>query len=527
MQNPIITDKNWTERPNVLLITADQWRGDCLSAVGHPAVKTPNIDALAAEGVLFARHFAGTAPCSPARATLYTGLYQMNTRVCRNGSPLDARFDNVALAARRRGYEPTLFGYTDTAPDPRGLDGRDPHLTTYEGVLPGFTARQLLPEHEKQWLSWLRARGHAEATSRDIHIPVGAEPGAISNGAPSYSKDETQTAFLIGEFERWLGEQDAPWFAHVSLLRPHPPFSVPAPYNQMFTAEDGPEFARAETAAAEQALHPYLAYAMPKNNQGHYIHGANGPLSDWSSQDFRAIRAIYYGMIAEVDAQIGRACQALKDAGAWDNTLIIFTSDHAEMAGDHWTLGKAGFFDGSYHIPLVIRDPKASASAGSVVEQFTSSVDVFPTLCDRLGIEPGNHVDGETLVPFLDGGEPEGWRDAAFWEFDFRDIVDGSAERHFGLKPNACNLSVLRDAAFKYVHFAGLPPLLFDLQADPAERVNLANEPAHLATRLAYAERLLTLRAQHLDQTLAYTELTASGPVTYRPGASGQASGPR
>ncbi|MBO9100297.1 MULTISPECIES: alkaline phosphatase family protein [unclassified Rhizobium] len=516
MQNPIITDMDISERPNVLLITADQWRGDCLSAVGHPAVRTPNIDALAAEGVLFKRHFAGTAPCSPARATLYTGLYQMNTRVCRNGSPLDARFDNLALAARRGGYEPTLFGYTDTAPDPRSLQGADPHMTTYEGVLPGFTARQLLPEHEKQWLSWLRARGHEEATSRHIHIPVGANPGEITNGAPSYSKDETQTAFLIGEFERWLGEQDAPWFAHVSLLRPHPPFSVPAPYNTMFAPEDGPEFARAETVAAEHALHPYLAYAMPQNNQGYYIHGGDGPLSDWSSEDFRAIRAIYYGMIAEVDAQIGRACQALKDAGVWDKTVIIFTSDHAEMAGDHWTLGKGGFFDGSYHIPLVVRDPKATGN-GTVIEQFTSSVDIFPTLCDRLGLDADNHLDGETLVPFLNGAAPAGWRDAAFWEFDFRDIRHSLPEQHFGLRPNECNLSVIRDAAFKYVHFAGLPPLLFDLQADPGELRNLAEEPAYLATRLRYAERLLSVRARHLDQTLAYTELTEDGPVTYRP----------
>jgi arylsulfatase A-like enzyme len=527
MQDQTTTKPDRSRRPNVLLITADQWRGDCLSAVGHPSVQTPNIDALAADGVLFKRHFAGTAPCSPARATLYTGLYQMNNRVCRNGSPLDARFDNLALAARRGGYDPTLFGYTDTAPDPRGLDANDPHLTTYEGVLPGFTARQLLPEHEKQWLSWLRARGHAEATSRDIHIPVGAAPGEISNGAPSYSKDETQTAFLVNEFERWLGEQQRPWFAHVSLLRPHPPFSVPAPYNTMFGKQDGPDFKRAETRKAEQGAHPYLAYAMPRGNKGHFIHGADGPLSDWSLEDFAAIRAIYYGMIAEVDAQIGRACRALKDAGAWNDTVIVFTSDHAEMAGDHWTLGKGGFFDGSYHIPLVIRDPVATHNAGAVVEHFTSSVDIFPTLCDRLGLQPGNHLDGASLIPFVTGEAPAGWRDAAFWEFDFRDIAGGQAEAHFGLRPNACNLSVIRDAAFKYVHFAGLPPLLFDLQADPAELINLADNPAYVSTRLAYAERLLSLRAEHLDQTLAYTELTENGPVTYRPGFDNQANEPR
>lgn len=519
MQNQITTDDDAAsaDRPNVLLITADQWRGDCLSVVGHPCVRTPNIDTLAAEGVLFGRHYAGTAPCSPARATLYTGLYQMNNRVCRNGSPLDARFDNLALAARRGGYDPTLFGYTDTAPDPRRMDAKDPHLTTYEGLLPGFTARQLLPEHEKQWLSWLRARGYSQATSRAIHVPVGAKPGEISNGDLSYSKDETQTAFMIGEFERWLGEQEAPWFAHVSLLRPHPPFSVPAPYNTMFGAEDGPAFARAETPEAEQAVHPFLAYALQRTNQGHFIYGADAPLSDWTSEDFAKIRAIYYGMIAEVDAQIGRAFDALKAQGAWQNTIVIFTSDHAEMAGDHWALGKGGYFDGSYHIPLVIRDPRAPANAGKVVDHFTSSIDIFATLCDRLNLEARNHLDGQSLMPFLDGDGPEAWREQAFWEFDFRDIASGNAERLFGLKPNACNLSVIRDADFKYVHFAGLAPLLFDLRADPAELVNLAEDPAYMAVRLRYAEKLLSVRARHLDQTLAYTELTENGPVTYRP----------
>ncbi|OWV66960.1 phosphonate monoester hydrolase [Rhizobium sp. R339] len=519
MQNPTSIEPTRIEtgrRPNVLLITADQWRGDCLSSLDHACVKTPAVDALAREGTLFRRHYAGAAPCSPARATLYTGLYQMNHRVCRNGSPLDARFDNLALAARRAGYDPTLFGYTDTAPDPRGLDANDPHLTTYEGLLPGFTARQLLPEHERQWLSWLRSRGHADAVSRDIHIPVGAEPGDISDAAPAYSRNETQTAFLAGEFIRWMGEQDRPWFAHVSFLRPHPPFSVPEPFNRMFGPGDGPAFARAANAQAEEDSHPYLAYAMPRSGKSSFVLGASGPLSGWNGEDFSAIRAIYYGMIAEVDDQLGRIWQALKDAGAWENTLVVFTSDHAEMAGDHWTLGKGGFFDGSYHIPLVIRDP-ASGAAGGVVDDFTSAADIFPTLCQRLGIGAKNGLDGRSLMPFVQGECVEAWRNAAFWEFDFRDIAGSEAERHFGIGSNECNLAVIRDSRFKYVHFTALPPLLFDLREDPMELNNIAADPAHAAVRLAYAEKLLSLRARHLDQTLAYTELTEKGPVIRRP----------
>ena len=103
---------------NLLLVTLDQFRGDCLSAAGHRVVRTPNLDRLAASGVRFARHYSQAAPCSPGRACLYTGTYQMNNRVVANGTPLDDRLDNLARAARRAGFDPTLFGYTDQGVDP-------------------------------------------------------------------------------------------------------------------------------------------------------------------------------------------------------------------------------------------------------------------------------------------------------------------------------------------------------------------------------------------------------------------------
>ena len=108
---------------NVLLVTLDQLRADAIGAAGNPVVATPTLDALCASGVRFARHYSQAAPCSPGRAALYTGTYQMNNRVVANGTPLAARFDNVARVARRRGYDPTLFGYTDTGFDPLVADG--------------------------------------------------------------------------------------------------------------------------------------------------------------------------------------------------------------------------------------------------------------------------------------------------------------------------------------------------------------------------------------------------------------------
>ena len=112
----------------VLFISADQWRGECLSALGHACVRTPHLDALAANGVLFRNHYCQASPCGPARTSMLTGLYMMNHRSLHNGTPLDARFTNLALEVRKAGYDPTLFGYTDTSPDPRRYAPDDPAL---------------------------------------------------------------------------------------------------------------------------------------------------------------------------------------------------------------------------------------------------------------------------------------------------------------------------------------------------------------------------------------------------------------
>jgi arylsulfatase A-like enzyme len=120
--------------PNVLLVTVDQWRGGCLSSAGHPVLETPALDGPAATGTRFANHWANAAPCGPSRACLHAGTYLQNHRSLHNGTPLDARFTNVARLVCRAGYDPVLFGCTDTSVGPRTVDRDDPALTTYEGV---------------------------------------------------------------------------------------------------------------------------------------------------------------------------------------------------------------------------------------------------------------------------------------------------------------------------------------------------------------------------------------------------------
>jgi len=509
-------------RPNVLLITADQWRGDCLGVAGHSVVRTPNIDRLAARGTFFARHFAQAAPCGPSRASLYTGLYQMNHRVVRNGTPLDRRHDTIALAMARLGYRPVLFGFTDQAVDPRTVPADSPWLRTYEGILPGFDVGVRIPENPEPWLAWLEQRGHERpANFWDIYRPIGEPVAGPSNAPPCYGADETETAFLADAFLDWLGGRPAgePWFAHVSFLSPHPPFIVPAPFNRLYDPAGGPPFRRAESAATDAASHPFVAYWHNITTTASRFFtpdptAAATPIADFSDADFRTIRAVYWGMVAEVDSQVGRILAGLETVGAAPDTVIVLTSDHGEMLGDHWTLGKFGYFDQSFHVPLIIADPRRKS--GGRIEVFSEAVDVMPTIIELAGGAAPGHLDGCSLVPFVDRRHPASWRDVAHWEYDFREVETGAAQSFLGLDLDACMLAVIRGERFKYVHFAGLQPLLFDLREDPDELVDRADDPAYLGARLEYAERMLAWRARHLDRTLTGVLLTPSGPVDAR-----------
>jgi arylsulfatase A-like enzyme len=219
-------------------------------------------------------------------------------------------------------------------------------------------------------------------------------------------------------------------------------------------------------------------------------------------------------MITEVDAQLGRVFAAIKAAGQWTDTLVIFTSDHAELMGDHYLLGKGGYHDESQHTPLVIYEPRSGATRGRTVSAFTEAVDIYPTLLGAMDVEPAHVSDGTSLLPFLSDVEPAGsWRDAAHWEFDFRDVAGQSAERALGIDSTGLNMVAIRTARWKYVHFTALPPLLFDLESDPDNLVNLAGRPDYATVQLEMAEKLLSWRARHLDQTLALQELTPQGVV--------------
>jgi arylsulfatase A-like enzyme len=507
----------------VLHISVDQWRGECLSAVGHPLVKTPNLDALAADGVLFKRHYTVCAPCGPARTSLHTGLYLMNHRSGRNGTPLDDRFTNVAREARKAGFDPTLFGYTDTSIDPRTRDPNDPALRTYEGFLPGFTVGMPLPEHMAMWIADLKARGYDLPNGRwDVYKPRPGFPKPADRGhsfmPPVFTAEESETTFMADAILRFLSvRRDENWFVHGVFLRPHPPVIAPEPYNAIYDPAEVPFPKRKPTPEQEGEQHPFLKVkiAALASSKGVDEHNPNNAVH-MPELELRQMRATYYGMITQVDEQIGRLIAHLKRTGEYNETLIIVTCDHGEMGGDHYCWGKETYFDQSFHIPLIIRDPRrvADRDRGRQIDRFTESVDILPTILAWLGRPIPDQCDGRSLLPFVEGASPPDWRTDVHYELDFRTSPNSPGidpEAALGIAPDECYLTVLRDEHYKYVHFVSLPPLLFDLKNDPYEMTNLANDPARGDVLLAYAQRMLSWRMRHVDRTLANLHLSPAG----------------
>ncbi len=464
-------------RPNVLFVTLDQFRADCLSAAGLPIVRTPPLDALADQGVRFARHHGQTAPCGPGRASLYMGMYQMNHRVVGNGSPLDARFDNVALASRRAGYEPALFGYSDQAIDPRNATGADdPRLSTYNGVLPGMDDVLHIPDDQGPWLDWLAGLGHDIGT------------GAIAMLATEHERPEELSvgSFLTDHAIAWIERQTGPWFAHLSYLRPHPPYSAPGEWSRTYDpAETGDHIvAVADPPPFHAAVLGLPASAAPTDAAG-----------------LARMRAQYFGMIGHADHQIGRICDALRRLGCWDSAVVVVTSDHGEMLGDHGLKEKLGYWEQSYAIPCIVRDPRHPGRHGTVVDSFTENVDLMPTICDVIGVPVPAQCDGYPLTGFLDGEQPRTWRQATHWEYDWRSELvqmvphdwpwDRALERQ--------HLAVHRTDTHAYVQFGDGASLCFVLATDPTWRTTV-NDPTVV---LPLAQGMLTWRSQHADRVLA------------------------
>ena len=492
-------------RPNVLFVVFDQMRADCLFGALGEAVALPHLRAFMADSAAFTNHYSVTSPCGPARASLLTGQYAMNHRAVRNGTPLPKDKPNLATELRRRGIMPLLYGYTDTTADPRHYAAEDPILTSYEQVMDGFhEALELRFDDSRTWRAHLEAMGYDVPEGDGLYVPVGDRPDSPA----LYRAEHSDTAFLTDRLLEDLPTRGDGWCAHVTFIRPHPPFVAPAPYNNLV---DSSALAPAVGGDPEEfaAAHPFNAPAMAYRGPRDMVCGF--PDLAATPDTTAMLRALYLGLVAELDHHFGRIIAHLKAGGLYENTLIVVTSDHGELLGDHGSWGKTSYLDAAFHVPLMIRVPGAAPRR---INHLTESIDVMPTILDWLGQECPDTVDGVSLIPMTQGKVPDRWRDHSMSELDFGDpVAPTSIQRRLGLSSDRCGVAILRNAAHSLVHFSGgLPPILFDRQGDGESR-DIANDSGADATRMAMLEQLLTHRMVHAEGRFARTMITSKGAV--------------
>ena len=490
-------------KPNTLFIVIDQLRADCVFGALDSYLDLPNIRALAEDAVSFRNHYSVTSPCGPSRVSMLTAQYASNHGATRNGTPLKRDVPNLATVAREGGFDPLLFGYTDTSQDPRFLPPDDPRLFSYEELAPGFdeVVRMRLEGDSSAWENHLRAHGYDVPPYPEMYRPVGDTPDSPA----LYAAEHSDTAFLTDCVIEDLGKRPQGWFGLVTYIRPHPPFVAPAPYNQMYDDAAMPS----AKEAGDPDWHPYVATARRKSRVASTVVGF--PDLESSDATTRMIRKLYFGLATEVDHHIGRLIGWLKETGQYDDTLIVLTADHGEMLGDYELWGKMTFHDASYHVPLIIRAPHAEVR-GITVTDPTESIDVTPTILECLGLDAPHSMDGKSLKPFLEGGSPKDWRQVSVSELDFGDPIKPTLwQTDHGLTADTANLAVLRRGSLRFVQFAGgLPPILMDVSNGMEDR-NLAKNPAHMQTMLDLMQDMLCHRMANTDGTFSRTLITEDG----------------
>ena len=457
----------------VLFCVADQWRADALGILGTPGAVTPNLDALAADGTLFTNHWCEASPCGPSRTSLLTGTPLETHGQWTNDDPADHGLPTLASTLRAAGVTPSLVGYTDT-PQP-GADLQDPQRWR-ELVDPDFEVlRPFIWQHGfPHWRAALTAAGVDLGEDHPFgpYAPDG-EPDTNGLAPARYPAEHSDVAYLteaaLDEIDRWAARS----LLHVNWLRPHPPMTAPRPYHRLVHPDDVGLPDKPLTIEEQNAVHPYFEATVADRSMTEYLQ-TRCRVDAVGRRDDRLLRAAYYGLVAEVDHHLGRLIDRLQHLGWYDSTLIIVTSDHGDALGDHWIYGRRGPFDGHFSVPCIVRDPRPSADAtrGSTVAAPTIGADLFPTICEAMGVGVPETVAGRSLAPFLAGQPPGDWRTSVRYGMSFADHARGRPEA-----ADALRFVCVRSATHRLVRFPSWPPLLFDLVDDPAETRNVVAEP--------------------------------------------------
>ncbi len=443
------------EKPNVIFILCDDLRPDALGCYGSKHVKTPHIDALAADGVRFANAFCTTSLCSPSRASILTGLYAHRHGVRDNFTELPAALPHWPARLRESGYATAYLGKwhmgeNNDAPRP-GFD----FFLTHKGQGKYF---------DTEW--------NVNGERRE------APKGYYTHVVTDYALD-------------WLKKRPAgkPWALCLGHKAPHSFYTPEEKYVHAFDA----------------VRVPYPASAFALEGKPEWIrqrldtwHGIYGPLFEWRKKfpdrsaeavkDFENMVHGYWGTVLSVDDSVGRLVAWLKESGQWQKTVMIFMGDNGLLEGEHGMVDKRTAHEPSIRIPLIARGP--GLPQGKVVSGQVLAMDTAPSVLDLCGAAPLEQIQGRSWKALASGTDPE-WRTAWFYEYNY--------EKQFPYTPNIRAIRTDRWKFARYPHGDGSPDKhlaeMYDLAADPGELKNLASDPRHAATRADLERQLAALLA--------------------------------
>ena len=451
-------------KPNLLFIMTDQQRADTLGCYGNSVIQTPNLDALAREGFVFENAYVSQPVCTPSRASIMTGLYP-NTHGCiTNNIPLGPK--NKTIAEMVSGdYLCGYFGKWHLGDEVIPQHGFDSWLST--------EAQYRAHYSNKQYLSRLS----------DYHrflVEKGFKPDSESYGSMVFARDTeanmpeqyTKAAFQAQEAARFFQEnRHRPFVLYIAFLEPHPPYE--GPFNDMYPRD---KLATAPHFLKEPPENASLRHRIMAD---YYMHGGMSELS--TEADWREMRARYWGNVTLVDRAMGVILQALEDNGLDRNTIVVYTSEHGDMIGDHGIYAKMIMYEEAMRVPLIMRAPWLGKE-GRVVKGRISQVDLVPTLLDLMGEPVPDALEGKSRAPLLRGEATLEGNDV---------VVQWNGPEH--QEPGTFSINIPKEEAVRVLGQPwrtlisaegwklNLSPVdqceLYDLNTDPHEQKNLYDDP--------------------------------------------------
>ncbi len=466
-----------SDQPNVLLITTDHLRYDKLGYAGDPVIKTPAIDALASRSVSLSNCFVQNPVCHPSRASIMTGRYPCHHGVRWNFNDLSENEVTLLEHFKSHGYTTACIGkyHLDQRRFQKALDFKEAH-----------SIRNM--DADNPFVQYVKSKGFEYKTGfalPDFQARLGAVP------QPDQPEDCHLDAYVGMKTCEYLKrlDDDRPFFLWMGFYGPHHPYVPSGRFATMYRAGDMPPFHRSEDDLKKKPVE-YTLYFEAEN---HKYHG----FAHASEDTFREMKAAYYGMVSQIDWQLGLVLEVLEERGLADNTIVVFTSDHGEFLGDHGIPAKAPFLlDCMLHVPCLIRAPQGGRE-GAVSDELTESVDLYPTLCRLAGLDVPEWVQGRDLTPLVRGQS--------------RDFQGRSA-----VYAEAVDKRCLRTREWKLIHYPNKPyGELYHLTDDPHELNNLYDE------RPDVRERMTMDYYRHLDaiedcRHPTYARFTGTDPKSGR-----------